>query len=178
MKEIEIKELALKRFNALAGLSRSPAASYVGRELAWYSNEDRTILGVLLIDTIDNDYVAILMARDECGRYCCFDTECSIASLEEAKSWLIRAMKWHTCQDTRVCPQGGRAEVLDLFTPVVSPEKQHPYFTSLCSDSAFLPARSIINEMMPHYIDIDGNFVEQFQTTGFDARVWELYLNR
>lgn len=30
--------------------------------------------------------------------------------------------------------------------------------------------------MMRWYEDADGNFVEQFQTTGFDARVWELYL--
>jgi hypothetical protein len=29
---------------------------------------------------------------------------------------------------------------------------------------------------MPYFIDIDGNFIEQFQTTGFDSRVWELYL--
>jgi len=177
MKEIEIKKLAFKRFNALAGLSRSPAASYVSRELAWYSNEEETILGVLLIDIIDNDYVAILMAMDEFGRYRCFETECSIASLEEAKSWLIRAMKWHTCQNMKVYPQGGETTGLDLFTPIVPPEKQHPYFIRLCSDSAFSPARSIINKMMPHYVDIDGNFAEQFQSAGFDARLWELYLN-
>ena len=30
---------------------------------------------------------------------------------------------------------------------------------------------------MPHHVDIDGNFIEQFQSTGFDARLWELYLN-
>jgi hypothetical protein len=30
--------------------------------------------------------------------------------------------------------------------------------------------------MMPNFVDIDGNFVEQFQTTGFDARLWELCL--
>lgn len=30
--------------------------------------------------------------------------------------------------------------------------------------------------MTPHYVDIDGNFVQQFQTTGFDSRLWELYL--
>ena len=30
---------------------------------------------------------------------------------------------------------------------------------------------------MLHYLDIDGNFIEQFQTTGFDSRIWELYLN-
>jgi len=30
--------------------------------------------------------------------------------------------------------------------------------------------------MMHWYEDPDGNFIEQFQTTGFDARLWELYL--
>lgn len=30
--------------------------------------------------------------------------------------------------------------------------------------------------MMYYFQDPDGNFVEQFQTTGFDARIWELYL--
>jgi hypothetical protein len=30
--------------------------------------------------------------------------------------------------------------------------------------------------MMCFYEDADGNFVEQFQTTAFDARLWELYL--
>jgi hypothetical protein len=39
-----------------------------------------------------------------------------------------------------------------------------------------VPARAVIKELMPHFIDVDGNFVEQFQTRGFDARLWELYL--
>jgi len=30
--------------------------------------------------------------------------------------------------------------------------------------------------MMRYHEDVDGNFVQQFQTTGFDARLWELYL--
>lgn len=29
---------------------------------------------------------------------------------------------------------------------------------------------------MPHFFDVDGNFIQQFQTQGFDARLWELYL--
>ena len=29
---------------------------------------------------------------------------------------------------------------------------------------------------MHYFEDTDGNFVQQFQTTGFDARLWELYL--
>ncbi len=31
--------------------------------------------------------------------------------------------------------------------------------------------------MMPYSIDIDGNFVEEFQSVRFDSRLWELYLN-
>lgn len=30
--------------------------------------------------------------------------------------------------------------------------------------------------MMRNFVDIDGNFVREFQTYGFDARIWELYL--
>ena len=30
--------------------------------------------------------------------------------------------------------------------------------------------------MMYYFQDPDGNFIEQFQTTGFDARTWELYI--
>ncbi|MCU1251036.1 MAG: hypothetical protein JWQ49_4065 [Edaphobacter sp.] len=29
---------------------------------------------------------------------------------------------------------------------------------------------------MPYFVDIDGNFVKDFQSDGFDARAWELYL--
>jgi hypothetical protein len=34
----------------------------------------------------------------------------------------------------------------------------------------------VIEELMHWYQDVDGNFLEQFQTTGFDARLWEIYL--
>jgi len=177
MNKIEIHELDPKRFNALAGHARSPGAAYVSQELAWYSNEDESILGVLLVDTIDNDFVAIIMARDEGGRYRAFDIECSINSIQDAKNWLINAMKWHTGQGVKTYPQGDTTQGPDLFAPMTQPEKQHPYFTHLANDSAFVPAKAIINGMMPYFVDIDGNFVEQFQTTGFDARLWELYLN-
>jgi hypothetical protein len=51
-----------------------------------------------------------------------------------------------------------------------------PDFIRLATDEGFSPARGIIEPMMRWYEDADGNFVEQFQTTGFDARIWELYL--
>jgi hypothetical protein len=52
------------------------------------------------------------------------------------------------------------------FLAIVPIEKQHPCFITLNSDSAFIPAETIINHMMPYFIDIGGNFVEQFQSAG------------
>jgi len=47
---------------------------------------------------------------------------------------------------------------------------------ALTEDVSCSAARGIIEPMMHWYEDPDGNFIEQFQTTGFDARLWELYL--
>ena len=49
-------------------------------------------------------------------------------------------------------------------------------FLQLAKLEAYSPAREIIKVMMRWYEDADGNFIEQFQTTGFDQRIWELYL--
>lgn len=48
--QINILELDEKRFNALAAHSRSPAAAYVSKELAWFANNDESVIGVLLLE--------------------------------------------------------------------------------------------------------------------------------
>src|SRR5437870_4882863 len=64
----------------------------------------------------------------------------------------------------------------DPFVHVVDPTRLNPTFVLLKDAPGFRPARGIIREIFGGFDDIDGNFVEQFQTTGFDARIWELYL--
>lgn len=89
---------------------------------------------------------------------------------------MINTIKWHTGQGKKVFSQGDGSKGLDLFTPKVPLEKMHPFFIQLLREDAFLPARELIRNMMPNFVDVDGNFVEQFQTTGFDSRLWELCL--
>ncbi|RKY81899.1 glycosaminoglycan attachment protein [candidate division KSB1 bacterium] len=172
----EIKKLNPKRFDAYVSLSKSPAASYVSKELAWYSNLDESILGVVLLDIIDTDYVSVVLARDMNRVFRAIDVQANFGTFEQAKEWLFRAIRWHSASGKKIFPQGDEKKSLDLFKPIVPIEKQHPYFVRLNMDEAFLPAKTIINEIMPHFIDIDGNFVEQFQTIGFDSRLWELFL--
>lgn len=39
------------------------------------------------------------------------------------------------------------------------------------------PGRMMANEIFATFDDADGNFIEQFQTTGFDSRIFELFLH-
>ena len=63
-----------------------------------------------------------------------------------------------------------------LFAPVVSPEKLNPNFKLLMDHPSYHPARTMLDHIYQGFIDLDGNFLEQFQTTAFDARFFELYL--
>ncbi|MEW6262763.1 MAG: hypothetical protein AB1641_06755 [Thermodesulfobacteriota bacterium] len=65
---------------------------------------------------------------------------------------------------------------IDFFSYVAPSERLHQSFIALAEQEGYAAARGIIEPMMHWYEDVDGNFIEQFQTTGFDARLWELYL--
>jgi hypothetical protein len=64
----------------------------------------------------------------------------------------------------------------DLLTPVRPPKDLHPNFINLISPDLNAPARGMLREVYAEFPDPDGNFVEQFQTKGFDARTFELFL--
>lgn len=173
-----MKPMDVKRFSALVGPSRTPGAAYISKELAWFSNSDESILGSILLDIEDSEFVSILLGRDEGRKFRLFDLETGIKSAKKAHEWLSKRMEHHTASGKKVFEQGDfTGEVMDLFTPIVDDKKLHPFFLRLRDEPSFSSAKEIIAEMAPHFVDIDGNYVEQFQSTGFDARLWELYLN-
>jgi hypothetical protein len=63
-----------------------------------------------------------------------------------------------------------------LFTPTVPPETQHKLFRAITSHGGHLPARESLQAAYDMLPAADGNFIKDFQSTGFDAPVWELYL--
>lgn len=68
------------------------------------------------------------------------------------------------------------AATTHLFSTRESAQRLHPSFVSLRDERGWAPARALIQQVFERMGDRDGNFVQQFQTDGFDARVWELYL--
>src|SRR5215469_591711 len=63
-----------------------------------------------------------------------------------------------------------------LFDLVVPEEKLHPFFARVRTSETSIAARMMLEDVFTTFKDPDGNFIEQFQTTGFDARFFELYL--
>lgn len=177
MDTINIFDLDPKRFNALAAQSRGSAAADICEELAYYTDYNEIVLGLVARDTRDSDFVGILFGRDEGSRFRAIDVKASIETQEQAINWVKCGIKRYVGEGRKEFPQGDNRKKIDLFTPIVPAYKQHLYFKKLSQEDVFVPAKAVINELMPHFVDIDGNFVEQFQSTGFDARLWELYLN-
>jgi hypothetical protein len=63
-----------------------------------------------------------------------------------------------------------------LFKPVVDVTKLNKTFEHIRTEEGYAPSRMMFDEIYHYFEDPDSNFLEQFQTTGFDARCFELYL--
>ncbi len=151
-------------------------AHVAAEELAFYEHGDGSVLGMIIMDREDEDFAGLVFAPDARLRYRCTGIT-KFGSRRRAETALRRAMEAAYQAPPEEHHQGDEIGApVDFFT-VVKPDKpRHPDFVSLADLHGYLPARRIIEPMMRWYDDADGNFVEQFQTTGFDQRIWELYL--
>jgi len=173
-----VRPLSLVRFNALAAYARHPMAPYIGQEVAWFEHGAERVLGVAVRDRTDNDFGGIVLARDRRGRFRAVGLLGSFEPTQRRAEMLLRReMERLAMSPDEEYYQGDEAGVpLDFFGPRVDRSRLHTGFAALADTETFSAARGIIEPMMHWYEDPDGNFIEQFQTTGFDARLWELYL--
>jgi hypothetical protein len=171
-----IKAVSRARFEALT-FSRHPLASVMADDQEYYSDPNENVLGVLTLDTTDRDWVVVLLGRDELGAFRAMDVEINIRHIDEARRILLRKIQEYVETGQTVFPQGERARKKnEIFRPRVAESELHPYFVVLRDGEGFSPARGIIEEIAIVYVDLDGNFIQQFQTAGFNSRLWELYL--
>lgn len=63
----------------------------------------------------------------------------------------------------------------DLFTPVTDKSKLHASFKEVSDSIGYSSAREMVNRVYNSIPNIDHDFIQQFQTEGFDARICELY---
>lgn len=170
-------ELSQQRFEALAGYTRLPQIVLLIQEAAWFSTEDERLLGLITWDKYDRDFGWIVLGRDQRLRYRAIDQDVSLPTFVAARERLSEVIDRHAALPDEAYHQGDEhGAPVDFFAPRVPVDRLNPTFRILTEEARYSPARELIAAMMRFHEDADGNFVQQFQTTAFDPRIWELYL--
>ena len=175
MKIIKIKQ---SRFDSLAAYARNPRAKLSGQEVAWYETEDRSIVSCIIKDHTDKDFFGLLMARDESERYRFINCTDWTETFDICEHHLFKKiLEVHDNIEQERLQGGINHNPIDFFSPLKKTQnKLSISFNDLTKNEVYSSAKNIIEPMMRWYEDADGNFIEQFQTTGFNQRIWELYL--
>lgn len=172
-----MKPISELRFDALAAYSRHPTVRLLNDELAWFEHDNERLVGVLVRHKEDQDFAGVVMGRDALNRFRCINLTMYHDTAEEIVQRIKKIFEDEAASPDSSYVQGDeKGKPINFFTPVVAAERFHQVFKTLIAENRYSPALGIMNSMMHYYEDKDGNFVEQFQTTGFDARLWELYL--
>ncbi len=161
-----------KLFDIFLLFTREPFVQYFTKELEFYSNGNGGLLGLISLDLTDNDYYGCILSRDESKQYRAEEIKASIPTIEEARLWIDEKMSSNS-----IVFHDNKHGFFDLFQDLKNINQQHPNFTLLKEHLSLSSAMEVIKEISYHYKDIDGNFIDQFQSlNGFDSRVWELFL--
>ncbi|MBK9630356.1 MAG: hypothetical protein IPO62_04700 [Saprospiraceae bacterium] len=151
--------------------TREPYVVFMFEELEYYKSETSDLLGLISLDLTDMDFSVAIMSRDGSKQYRAVEVKVSLETIEQARNWIDERMG--AIETTIHDP----AKSFDLFSIVVTGKQISNKFKLLNEHKSQLAAKIVLQEIGYHYKDIDGNFVQQFQSkNGFDARFWELFL--
>lgn len=172
-----MRKITRRQFDAYC-YARQPLIRIIANEVAWFEAFDRKILATITFDTIDSDYGYVILARDLRKMFRCVGVSTEFSKTpEEAEELLQADISKYENDGQDVYPQGDEREApYEIFMPVVVDDDLHPYFRVLISEPRFEAARNLIREIVYSYKDPDGHYIKEFQTNGFEARLWELYL--
>jgi hypothetical protein len=162
------------RFDVLAMWSRSIQFAPTTECSVWATDDER-LLGVVIMDLTDRDYNFVILARNKHGRFRAVDVGETYFTRRIAEITLVKRMQELHANENPAFEQGDETRTpLDHFTPQVPNDRLHPNSLTLSDVSAFSAARELIIQIANVFEDPDGNFVREFQTTGFNSRLWEL----
>lgn len=171
-----MRKITKRQFDAFC-YSRQPLIRVIANEVAWYEAFGRKILAAIVYDRTDRDYGFVVLGRDSQKMFRCINLSCSLQKQEEAEEALRVCLEKYKNDGKELYPQGDEKETPnEILVPCVKDKNLHPYFKVLINEPRFEAARNFIKEIVYTFVDVDGNYIKEFQTNGFDARLWELYL--
>jgi hypothetical protein len=171
-----LKQISKSHFDILC-MARQPFVDDVVWECEWWADEAERVIGTVVLDRTDEDWSFMVLGRDENGLFRGMDMGTCIESQKIASERLQERLLYHSDTGDTVFPQGDvKGNRNDILIPLVARERLHSDFRHLIEDPQYSAARRVIEETAYAFADVDGNYIRDFQTTGFNGRLWELYL--
>ncbi|WP_146073352.1 hypothetical protein [Cryobacterium sp. N22] len=173
---VEVHAIPERRFNAHVVWARGAVLLPLVKEVEWLEIKPGRVFGTVFVDLTDQDLNGAVLAPDLAGRYRGVDMLSSYANIRDViYDTAAKMTRVHNHYD-KLRTQGDEKPSEDFFAKVAKESKLHTRFRYLRDDPSAVAARRLIETAMRWYENQDGSFVEQFQTSAFDARIWELYL--
>lgn len=170
------RRMTVERFEALTFWGR-PASMRTATccASAWGTPDEQVLVGVFhLLDT--KEFMCIAFTCDPSGRYRAFERSPMFPSLRAGDIAIAHDLGAGFLHSAESCVLDALPAGIDLFTPIAQVKRFHPAFEMLRDGFNQRSARQLLERLAPWLTDRDGNLVRDFQTNGYSARVWELYL--
>ncbi len=180
-----MRPISQERFNALCyvreplvnGVKPETQPFTISKEVEWYTDERSALIATIFIDKFDKDWNFVILGRDARKIYRCIYTAVSFDSIEAARKELkVKLDEFRENGQEKYVQGDENSPPHYIYKQIVPPEKLHPYFRNLVKEPRFEAARNLIEEIIYTFTDPDGNFIRDFQTSGFDSRLWEVFL--
>lgn len=142
---------------------------------AWTTPDEAQMIGGFHI-LESKEFICLAFARDQEGRHRCYMRSGMLPSLRAADLAITHDLGAQLLDAVDACAFDTMPGGVDLFSPIKGVKRLQPAFEMLRDGFNQRSARELIERLQPWFQDRDGNFARDFQTSGYSARVWELYL--
>ncbi len=155
---------------------RNPGSREALRGCAYFSADGERLIGATYYARAAGAFAFILLARDAYGRFQGFANQGVFVSARAAEAAIRETLGRLAGASTPEIPMRVETRAgVDLFMALPT-AKLNPKFVHLRDSRNASASRELLMEIGRWFVDLDGNFVRDFQTAGFDGRVWELFL--
>lgn len=87
-----ISRISQERFTTFSTPTKEPMADSIGTEIAWFSSADNAVIGTVIRDKFDEDFVYVILGMEEDGIHRFMDIKASIPTQVEAENGLQSAL--------------------------------------------------------------------------------------
>ncbi len=165
-----------ERFDALGLWGLPQEFRKVRTPASWWAADRERLLAVVHTGSNKWDVRVTLLMRDAANRYRPVSHSPALPTVRFAEDAIAGHLGAEALAGTFSHATAGPPTGVDLFAPLVPEERTAPEFRYLRDGINQSAARDLLRSLQPWVVDLDGNLVKDFQSTGYSARIWEIYL--